>query len=173
MLPGRQQRLSEALFTCPRLAKPDPRQSVKLAKHTILSAWPFTFHLSPSSLQCYPTGCVLLPNPKQEACHLSFPTALSRHLSVSAALANLIGTKHPLGKHLRAYQGPCDRISASMCGSREIQKERKGHFSLPLGSPYSSRENRHMSRSLIIQDKHRKKSYVPSVGGYEKGLHRR
>lgn len=60
-----------------------------------------------------------------------------------------------------------------MCGGREIQTERKKRFSLPLGSPYSSRENRHMSRSLIIQDKHGKKSYMPSVGGFEKGLHRR
>lgn len=173
MLPGCQQRLSEALSTCHRLEKPDPRQSVKLAKLAILSVWPFIFHLSPSSLQCYPTGCVLLPRPKQQACLPSIPTPLSHHLSVSAALANLIGTKHPLGKHLRACQGPCDRIGASMCGGRETQKERKRHFSLPLGSPYSSRENRHMSRLLIIHDKHGKKSYMPSVGGCEKGFHRR
>lgn len=98
------------------------------------------------------------PAPNARPASLSVAVPMPHSLSVSAALGNRRRTKHPLGKHVGAYQVVRDNIGASVClgvsRGREIQKEKKKAFSLPLGSPYPRKENRLINRSLIMQDKH-------------------
>ena len=183
MPPERQQRLSGSFVHAPPGERSLTRgRRVKWAKCAILSGWlpAFPTQLTARVTPCCPvfphTAMPGFPTPNTRPACLSVPVPVSHSLSVSAALVNL-RTKHPLRKCVSAHQVLRDRVGAGVClgvsRGTEIQKEKKKAFSLTLGSLYPRKENRLISRSLIIQDKHRNTSCVRSVGGYEKVWRRR
>ena len=166
----------------PGRKKSDPRQKGEMGKmcHSVwlASRLPHPAHCTHHP-RCPAFPHIAMPGfptPNTRPASLSVPVPVSHSLSVSAALVNL-RTKHPLRKCVSAHQVLRDRVGAGVClgvsRGREIQKEKKKAFSLTLGSLYPRKENRLISRLLIIQDKHRNTSYVRSVGGYEKVWRRR